>query len=260
MRASVTYACGFTGKETTLDGCSLVPVTARLPHNAVAPRAGGAAAGLGRRRASRSVTLIGDALAPGTIAAAVWAGRRYAEEFDEDLGPVAKDMRREVTGLAAGPSTGSANWLRRNDPAARHSSPVEPRQRLTHREDGGMTVEKVETLIIGGGQAGLAMSGHLGKRGMPHLVLERHRIAERWRSERWDSLVANGPAWHDRFPDLDIRVRSTRLPSPRATRSSSYFEDLRRSRSQPRSAAGVEVTALSPQGRRHGSAPRRRRA
>lgn len=60
--------------------------------------------------------------------------------------------------------------------------------------------EKIDTLIIGGGQAGLAMSEHLGKRGVPHLIVERHRIAERWRSERWDSLVANGPAWHDRFP------------------------------------------------------------
>ena len=40
--------------------------------------------------------------------------------------------------------------------------------------------------------------------GIPHVVLERHRIAERWRSERWDSLVANGPAWHDRFPGLDF--------------------------------------------------------
>src|SRR5713101_3230798 len=65
-----------------------------------------------------------------------------------------------------------------------------------------MPVEKVETLIIGGGQAGLAMSEHLGKRGVAHLVVERHRIAERWRSERWDSLVANGPAWHDRFPSM----------------------------------------------------------
>ncbi len=39
---------------------------------------------------------------------------------------------------------------------------------------------------------------------MPHLVLERHRIAEKWRSGRWDSLVANGPAWHDRFPGLEF--------------------------------------------------------
>jgi len=67
-----------------------------------------------------------------------------------------------------------------------------------------MSVEKVETLVVGGGQAGVAMSEHLSKRGISHLVLERHRIAERWRSERWDSLVANGPAWHDRFPGLEF--------------------------------------------------------
>ena len=62
-----------------------------------------------------------------------------------------------------------------------------------------MSLEKTEidTLVIGAGQAGIAMSEHLGKLGIPHLVLERKRIAERWRSERWDSLVANGPAWHE---------------------------------------------------------------
>lgn len=65
-----------------------------------------------------------------------------------------------------------------------------------------MPVEKIDTLVVGGGQAGIAMSEHLSQCGIPHLVLERHRIAERWRSERWDSLVANGPAWHDRFPNL----------------------------------------------------------
>ena len=65
-----------------------------------------------------------------------------------------------------------------------------------------MAVERVETVVVGGGQAGLAMSEHLSARGIPHLVLERGRIAERWRSERWDSLVANGPAWHYRFPGL----------------------------------------------------------
>ncbi|TYB66846.1 NADPH-dependent L-lysine N(6)-monooxygenase [Nonomuraea sp. PA05] len=48
------------------------------------------------------------------------------------------------------------------------------------------------------------MSEHLTDRGVPHLVLERHRVAERWRSQRWDSLVANGPAWHDRFPGLEF--------------------------------------------------------
>lgn len=67
-----------------------------------------------------------------------------------------------------------------------------------------MADEAVEVLVVGAGQAGLAMSEHLSSCGVPHLALERHRIAERWRSERWDSLVANGPAWHDRFPSLEF--------------------------------------------------------
>ena len=67
-----------------------------------------------------------------------------------------------------------------------------------------MSNETVEVLVIGGGQAGLAMSEHLRAGDVSHLVLERHGIAERWRSERWDSLVANGPAWHDRFPGLEF--------------------------------------------------------
>ena len=67
-----------------------------------------------------------------------------------------------------------------------------------------MPVEKVDTVVVGAGQAGVAMSEHLSNNGVPHVVLERHRIAERWRSERWDSLVANGPAWHDRFPGMEF--------------------------------------------------------
>lgn len=66
-----------------------------------------------------------------------------------------------------------------------------------------MSVEIVDTLVVGGGQAGLAMSEHLSKSGIAHLVLERTRIAERWRTGRWDSLVTNGPAWHDRFPGME---------------------------------------------------------
>lgn len=67
-----------------------------------------------------------------------------------------------------------------------------------------MSTQDTEVLIVGAGQAGVAMSEHLSRQGVPHLVLERHRIAERWRTERWDSLVANGPAWHDRFPGLEF--------------------------------------------------------
>lgn len=87
-----------------------------------------------------------------------------------------------------------------------------------------MSVEKINTLVVGAGQAGIAMSEHLSQMGVPHIVLERHRIAERWRSERWDSLVANGPAWHDRFPALKFEGISPES-FPAKERVAQYFED-----------------------------------
>jgi putative flavoprotein involved in K+ transport len=65
-----------------------------------------------------------------------------------------------------------------------------------------MPAEQVETLIIGGGQAGLVMSHRLKQRGLSHLVLERLRVAERWRSERWDGLKFQFPNWSVRLPDF----------------------------------------------------------
>ncbi len=67
-----------------------------------------------------------------------------------------------------------------------------------------MPVERIETLVIGGGQAGLTMSHRLKQRGLKHLVLERHRIAERWRSERWDGLKFQFPNWSVRLPDFSF--------------------------------------------------------
>ncbi len=68
-----------------------------------------------------------------------------------------------------------------------------------------MPVETIDTLVVGGGQAGIALSEHLGAQGVPHLVLEKSRLAESWRSGRWDGLMTNGPVWHDRFPNLEFR-------------------------------------------------------
>ncbi len=65
-----------------------------------------------------------------------------------------------------------------------------------------MPIEKTDTLVVGGGQAGIALSEHFGNNGIPHIILEKNRTAEAWRTGRWDALVANGPAWHDRFPSL----------------------------------------------------------
>lgn len=67
-----------------------------------------------------------------------------------------------------------------------------------------MPTDEVDVLVVGAGQAGIALSGHLHAAGISHLVLERGRIAERWRSCRWDSLVANGPVWHDKYPGMEF--------------------------------------------------------
>ena len=89
-----------------------------------------------------------------------------------------------------------------------------------------MTAETIDTLVIGAGQAGVAMSEHLTRVAIPHLVLEKHRIAERWRSGRWDSLVANGPAWHDRFPNMAFPETGPDGFPPK-DEVAAYFDDLR---------------------------------
>src|SRR5690349_20294355 len=66
-------------------------------------------------------------------------------------------------------------------------------------------IEQIDTLIVGGGQSGLAMSHMLSQHGRSHLVLERGRIAERWRSERWDGLRFQFPNWSIRLPDFPFR-------------------------------------------------------
>jgi putative flavoprotein involved in K+ transport len=61
-------------------------------------------------------------------------------------------------------------------------------------------MRSTQTAVIGAGQAGLALSRHLTDAGHDHVLLERGRIGERWRSERWDSLVLLTPNWLNRLP------------------------------------------------------------
>jgi putative flavoprotein involved in K+ transport len=61
------------------------------------------------------------------------------------------------------------------------------------------------TVVIGGGHAGLAMSCCLTERGLDHVVLERGKVGERWRSERWDSLRLLTPNWQSRLPNWHYR-------------------------------------------------------
>ena len=63
-----------------------------------------------------------------------------------------------------------------------------------------MGTKQADVVIVGGGQAGLAMSYCLTQQGRDHVVLEQDRIAESWRSKRWDSLRLIGPNWTLRLP------------------------------------------------------------
>ena len=94
---TVRTACVYTERAQELSCDSLVLVTARLPEEALADELGAAIATAG----GPTVRPIGDAWSPGTIAAAVWDGHRYAEELDEP--PSDHDeppFRREVAALA----------------------------------------------------------------------------------------------------------------------------------------------------------------
>lgn len=105
----------------------------------------------------------------------------------------------------------------------------------------GVSLEgtEIDTLVVGAGQAGVAISEHLSKLGVPHLVLERNRIAEAWRTGRWDSLVANGPAWHDRFPGMEFDDLDADAFAPKE-RMAAYFEAYAQKFDAP-IRTGVEV-------------------
>lgn len=59
---------------------------------------------------------------------------------------------------------------------------------------------RTDTVIVGAGQAGLAMSRCLAERSIDHVVLERGEVANSWRKERWDSLRLLTPNWQSRLP------------------------------------------------------------
>jgi putative flavoprotein involved in K+ transport len=105
-----------------------------------------------------------------------------------------------------------------------------------------MPVERVETLVIGGGQAGLVMSHRLKQRGLSHLVLERSQIAERWRSERWDGLAFQFPNWSVRLPDFPFP--HTDPDAFASTGEIIKFIDAYAAFVAPPIRCGVEVTRL----------------
>ncbi|HSR83233.1 MAG TPA: NAD(P)-binding domain-containing protein [Streptosporangiaceae bacterium] len=66
----------------------------------------------------------------------------------------------------------------------------------------GRAIERITTVVIGAGHAGLAASHFLSGRSIDHVVLERGEVANSWRRERWDSLRLLTPNWQSRLPGL----------------------------------------------------------
>src|SRR6516165_9397743 len=77
------------------------------------------------------------------------------------------------------------------------------------------TAERIEVVVVGAGHAGLTVSYYLQAFGVEHLVLEQERIAESWRSARWDSFTLVTPHWMTRLPGFALAPGSGRDFLPR---------------------------------------------
>ena len=64
----------------------------------------------------------------------------------------------------------------------------------------GPAQKRFSVIVIGGGQAGLSASYLLKERGIDHIVFEKNRIAESWRSKRWDTFCLVTPNWQCKLP------------------------------------------------------------
>jgi putative flavoprotein involved in K+ transport len=105
--------------------------------------------------------------------------------------------------------------------------------------------EHIETLIIGGGQAGLALSSYLTRLGQTHLVLEQGRVGETWRSGRWDSFTLNTPNWMTQLPGFPYQGDDPDGFLPRED-IVTYLEQYAASFQAPLHC-GVRVTAVRQQ-------------
>ena len=101
--------------------------------------------------------------------------------------------------------------------------------------------DRLDTVVVGGGQAGLAVSHELAEAGVPHVVLERGRVGQTWRG-RWDSFCLVTPNWSVQLPghhydgdDPDGFMPRDQIVAYLERYAASFYAPVRE---------GVEVTAL----------------
>jgi putative flavoprotein involved in K+ transport len=112
-------------------------------------------------------------------------------------------------------------------------------------EEAAMATESFETVIVGGGQAGLAAGYHLKRRGRSFVILDAsERVGDPWR-RRWDSLRLYSPASHDGLPGL--RFPATRTSYPATREMADYLEAYASEHDLP-VRSGVKVDTLARSG------------
>ena len=111
-----------------------------------------------------------------------------------------------------------------------------------------------DVIIIGGGQAGLAMSRSLTLAGVDHAVLERGRIGERWHSERWHSLNLLTTASFSALPGLPIAIHVPSAPGCSSS-TSAAAPDARVPTNRACLTRVLFTTSRSPAGMNSGKSP-----
>jgi len=109
-------------------------------------------------------------------------------------------------------------------------------------------VERIETVVIGGGQAGLSVGYHLAQRGLPFVILDAsRRIGDGWRN-RWDSLRLFTPARYDGLDGLPFPAPPFTFPTK--DEMADYLETYATRFALP-VRTGVAVDGLSREGNRY---------
>src|SRR5438132_372448 len=107
--------------------------------------------------------------------------------------------------------------------------------------------ERVQTVVVGGGQAGLSVGYHLARRGLPFVILEANqRVGESWRN-RWDSLRLFNPARFDGLPGMPFPASAGAFPTK--DEMADYLEAYA-ARFEIPVRTGVKVDGLSREGDR----------